>query len=162
VYALSLGVYASTWTYFGSVGFAERAGLTFLAIYIGPTLAAFLAPTVGARVLRLTRDHQLGSLADLFAYRLQSRAAGTVVTLAAVVASLPYLAQQLRAVVDVVRSIGGAPASERVLALGLTVVLAAFTVVFGARHPSSRGAQEGLLVAIALESLVKLIALPVL
>jgi PAS domain S-box-containing protein len=157
VYALALGVYASTWTYFGSVGFAGRAGLEFLAIYVGPTIAALLAPTAGARILRLTRDHQLASVADLYAFRYQSRAAGTLVTVAAIVASLPYIALQIRAVVDAGRVLGGS--ADAPLASGFVCVLAVFTVVFGARDASSRRAQDGLLAAVAVESLAKLVAL---
>src|SRR5262249_59808503 len=79
-YALSLGVYATSWTYSGSVGFAQKHGYGFLSIYLGVTLACLLVPVVWEPVLRLCREHQLTSLADLFAFRFQSQAAGMLVT----------------------------------------------------------------------------------
>jgi PAS domain S-box-containing protein len=158
VYALALGVYASSWTYFGSVGLAKRAGLSFLAVYLGPTIAALLGPTVGGRILRIVRTHQLGSLADLFAFRYRSRTVGALVTMAALVASLPYIAQQVRAAVASV-TVLTRPGHEALLGLGFCGMLALFAMFIGARSASSRGAQDGLVVAVALESLVKLVAL---
>src|SRR5215510_6327427 len=79
--ALSLGVYASTWTYYGSVGFAGAEGFRFLTIYLGVTLACLLVPVVWLPVLRLSREHQLASLADLFAFRYRSAPVGVAVTL---------------------------------------------------------------------------------
>ncbi len=72
-YTLALGVYASSWTYFGSVGYAKGHGLLFLGTQIGKTLAMMLAPVVWVRVLALTRQHQLTSVADLFAFRYRSK-----------------------------------------------------------------------------------------
>jgi signal transduction histidine kinase/Na+/proline symporter len=158
IYALALGVYASSWTYFGSVGLAKRSGLLFLAVYLGPTIAALLGPTLGVRLLRIVRAHQLASLADLFAFRYRSRAGGTIVTVAALVASLPYIALQVRAVVASLTALTR-PGHEAALGLGFCLLLALFAMFFGARSPSSRGAQDGLVVAIAFESVVKLGAL---
>jgi Na+/proline symporter/signal transduction histidine kinase len=158
IYSLALGVYASSWTYYGSVGLAKRSGLQFLAIYIGPTLAVVLAPVLFARILRLTREHQLGSLADLFAFRFRSKLVGLVVTVASFVASLPYIALQIRAIVDSLRVVTGLH-SPWLVATSFCAVLAVFAVVFGTRNVSARGQQDGLLVAIALESVVKLVAL---
>jgi len=75
VSALSLGVYASTWSYYGSVGFAGAEGYRFLSIYLGVTLACLLVPVVWLPLLRLSREHQLSSLADLFAFRYRSAGA---------------------------------------------------------------------------------------
>ena len=158
VYSLALGVYASSWTYYGSVGLARRSGLQFLAIYIGPTLAIALAPVLFGRILRLTREHQLASLADLFAFRFRSKLVGLVVTVASFVASLPYIALQIRAIVDSLRVVTGLH-SPWLVATSFCAVLAVFAVVFGTRAVSARGQQDGLLVAIALESVVKLVAL---
>jgi PAS domain S-box-containing protein len=158
VYALALGVYASSWTYFGSVGLAKRSGLLFLAVYLGPTIAALLGPTLGVRLLRVVRAHQLASLADLFAFRYRSRAGGTLVTVAALVASLPYIALQVRATVASLTTLTR-PGHDAALGLGFCLLLALFAMVLGARSPSSRGAQDGLVVAVALESVVKLVAL---
>ncbi|MFA5531565.1 MAG: ATPase, partial [Thiohalomonadaceae bacterium] len=80
-YALSLGVYATSWSFYGSVGFAQSSGYNFLTIYLGVTLAFLLAPVLLQPILRLTREYQLSSLADVFAFRYRSQWAGVLVTL---------------------------------------------------------------------------------
>jgi Na+/proline symporter/signal transduction histidine kinase len=156
--ALSLGVYASTWSYYGSVGFAGSEGYNFLTIYLGVTLACLLIPVVWLRVLRLSREHQLASLADLFAFRYRSAQVGVAVTLFLLAGSLPYLAQQIRAVAASVHLLTG-QGSPAFLGLVFCLVIAAFAVLFGARHVSAREKHTGLVVAIAFESVVKLVAL---
>ena len=99
-YVLSLGVYATSWTYYGSVGFAQAQGYNFLAIYLGVTLAFLLVPVLLMPILRLVRDYQLTSLADLFAFRFRSQFAGVLVTLFMLVGTLPYIALQIRAVTE--------------------------------------------------------------
>ena len=96
-YILSLGVYATSWSYYGSVGYAEQNGLLFLTIYLGVTIAFMLAPILLEPILRVTREYQLASLADLFAFRYRSQFAGVLVTLFMLVGALPYIALQIRA-----------------------------------------------------------------
>jgi len=158
VYTLSLGVYATSWSYYGSVGFAKQQGLQFLTIYLGVTLAFLLAPVLLRPILRLTREYQLTSLADLFAFRYRSQLAGILVTLFTLVGTLPYIALQIRAVTESLRVLTQ-EATPQALALGFCGVLVLFAILFGARHVSPREKHEGLVVAIAFESLVKLIAL---
>lgn len=79
IYVLSLGVYATSWTYYGSVSFAETQGYLFLTIYLGVTLAFAFTPILFQPILRLTREYQLTSLADLFAFRYRSQLAGILV-----------------------------------------------------------------------------------
>ncbi|MDC0748858.1 ATP-binding protein [Polyangium mundeleinium] len=158
VYSLSLGVYATSWTYFGGVGFAGSHGLTFLAVCLGPTLACIAAPLVWQPILRLSRDQQLTSLADLFAFRYRGRRVGVFVTLLALVASVPYIAQQIHAVVDSARALAPT-ASPAALGLGFSALLTTFTVLFGARHLTARERHGGLALAVAFESVVKLVAL---
>ena len=100
VYVLSLGVYATSWTYYGSVGFAQEQGYLFLTVYLGVTIAFMLTPVLLQPMLRLTRDYQLTSLADLLAFRYRSQLAGVLVTLFMLVGSLPYIALQIRAVTE--------------------------------------------------------------
>jgi len=157
-YTLSLGVYATTWTFYGSVGFAQSSGYNFLAIYLGVTLAFMLAPLLLSPILRIVRDYQLTSLADLFAFRYQSQLLGVLVTLFMLAGTFPYLALQILAVTESV-SLLTQEAPPKVLALGFCVTLTLFAVLFGARHSSAREKHEGLVVAIAFESLVKLVAL---
>lgn len=157
-YTLSLGVYATSWTFYGSVGFAQQQGYNFLTIYLGVTLAFLLTPLLLGPILRLTREYQLASLADLFAFRYRSQLAGVLVTLFMLAGSLPYLALQIRAVSESLQVLTR-EATPNALALGFCITLTLFAVLFGARHSSAREKHEGLVVAIAFESLVKLTAL---
>lgn len=157
-YALSLGVYATSWTYYGSVGFAQSHGYNFLTIYLGVTLTFLLAPVLLSPILRLTRDYQLTSLADVFAFRYHSQAAGALVTVFMLLGALPYISLQIRAVTESVQVLTQ-EATPTVLALGFCVTLTLFAILFGARHISPREKHEGLVAAIAFESAVKLVAL---
>ena len=157
-YALSLGVYATSWTYSGSVGFARDHGYAFLTIYLGVTLACLLVPVVWEPVLRLCREHQLTSLADLFAFRFQSQAAGVLVTVFMLAGNLPYLALQIHAVTAAFKVLAQASPPSGI-ALMFCAVVTLFALLFGARHVTPRERHAGLGVAIAFESLVKLLAL---
>lgn len=157
-YVLSLGVYATSWSYYGSVGFAQAQGYNFLTIYLGVTLAFVLAPVLLMPILRLTRDYQLTSLADLFAFRYRHQATGVLVTLFMLLGILPYISLQIRAVTESIRVLTQ-DVAPTVVALGFCVTLTLFAILFGARHASAREKHEGLVVAIAFESAVKLIAL---
>lgn len=157
-YVLSLGVYATTWTYYGSVGFAAGQGYTFLTVYLGVTIAFALAPVLLEPLLRLVRDYQLTSLADLFAFRFRSQAAGIMVTLFMLAGTLPYLALQIQAVTETIRVLTQ-EAAPKPLAFGFCLVLILFAILFGARHITAREKHDGLVMAVAFESLVKLIAL---
>jgi PAS domain S-box-containing protein len=157
-YTLSLGVYATTWSYYGSVGFAASQGYSFLAIYVGVTLAFVLAPSLLAPLLRLVRDYQLSSLADVFAFRYPSAATGVLVTLFMLMGILPYISLQIQAVTSSVQVVTR-EAPPDVLALVFCLTVTMFAVLFGARQVTPREKHEGLVVAIAFESLVKLVAL---
>ncbi|MDX5364396.1 MAG: ATPase, partial [Pseudazoarcus pumilus] len=158
VYALALGVYATSWSFYGSVGFAQSQGYNFLTIYLGVTLAFVLAPLMLAPLLRLVREHQLTSIADLFAFRYPSPWTGTLVTLFMLVGVLPYIALQIKAVAESVAIITQ-EAPPHLLALGFCATLSLFAILFGARHVTPREKHEGLVVAIAFESVIKLFAL---
>ena len=157
-YALGLGVYASSWTYYGSVGFAAKHGLTFLAVYMGATLGCIASPILWARVLRLTREHRLGSVADLLAFRFGGRRVGAAVAAFALLASVPYVAQQIHAVNDSARTILGAPPGP-VAGLVITALLSLFAMAFGASGRAPQERHEGLGIVVAFESLVKLAAM---
>lgn len=159
-YVLSLGVYATSWSYYGSVGFAQTQGYGFLTIYLGVTLAFVLAPVLLMPILRLTRDYQLTSLADLFAFRYRGQFTGVLVTVFMLVGIVPYISLQIRAVTE---SIGvlTQEATPSMLAFGFCIMLILFAILFGARHVTPREKHEGLVVAIAFESAIKFIALSV-
>ena len=158
LYVLSLGVYATTWSYYGSVGFAADQGILFLTIYLGVTLAFILTPVLLLPLLRLVRSHQLTSVADLFAFRFDSQAAGTLVTVLALMGILPYIALQIRGVAEATQAL--APdASPVPIAIGFCILVTVFAIIFGARHVTPREKHVGLTAAIAFESFVKLLAL---
>lgn len=158
VYTLSLGVYATSWSFYGSVGFAQREGFNFLTIYLGTTLAFVASPILLRPILKLTETYRLASLADLFAFRYHSQAAGILVTLFMLAGTLPYMSLQIQAVTNTLQ-IMTEGSQHAVIALGFCVTMALFSILFGARHISLREKHQGLVVAIAFESLVKLIAL---
>src|SRR5216684_236292 len=156
-YALSLGVYASSWTYYGSVGFARANGYNFLTIYLGVTLSCLLVPVLWMPIVGEFRGRRLTALADLFAFRYQSQAAGVLAAVFVIACNLPYLALQIRAVTESVGVLTSAPPG----AVGLVFcgLVTLFAILFGARHLTPRERHEGLVVAIAFESVVKLAAL---
>ena len=158
VYALSLGVYATSWTFYGSVGLANNSGLAFLTIYLGVTAAFMLGPYLLAPISRLCRDYQLSSIADLLAFRYGGRATGFVVTVFMLMGILPYISLQITAVTRSIQVLAR-EAAPNLLALVFCLVIIIFSVAFGARHLTSREKHSGLVVAIAFESAVKLIAL---
>ncbi|TWI50877.1 PAS domain S-box-containing protein [Pseudomonas duriflava] len=158
VYTLSLGVYTSAWAFYGTVGLAYDYGYGFLSYYLGLCGAFLLAPVLLYPILRLTRAYQLSSLADLFAFRFRSTWAGALTTLLMVIAVLPLLALQIQAVATSTGILISAQAQNST-ALAFCTLITLFAMLFGARQISARERHEGLVVAIAFESLVKLIAL---
>ena len=157
-YALALGVYATTWTLFGSVGFAASEGYDFLAIYFGVTLSCIAIPFLWAPVAELVDRYRLGSIADLFAFRYQSRTLGAVVSIFMVAGLLPYIALQLRAVADGAAVLVGQEPSET-LGSVYAILLSTFAVALGVRYADGRAHRPGLIATLAFESIFKLFAL---
>jgi Na+/proline symporter/nitrogen-specific signal transduction histidine kinase len=170
IYALSLAVYCTTWTFYGSVGRAASTGIGFLPIYLGPTLIAGLWWFVMLKIIRISKANRITSIADFVATRYgKSQLLGGLVTVIAVVGVVPYISLQLKAVSnsftillhypDIVMP---AKAATQALwqdsALYIAMILAAFTVLFGTRHLDATERHEGMVAAIAFESVVKLLA----
>ena len=155
---LSLGVYATSWSYYGSVGFAHSSGYSFLTIYLGVTIAFLLGPVLLMPILRLVREYQLTSIADLFAFRYPGPLTGLVVTLFMLFGILPYISLQIQAVTESVEVLTNRAAPDA-LAFVFCLTLTLFAILFGARHLTPREKHSGLVVAIAFESAVKLLAL---
>jgi len=158
VYTLSLGVYATSWSFYGSVGFAQKEGFSFLTIYLGATIAFVASPILLRPILKLTESYRLASLADLFAFRYHSQAAGVLVTLFMLAGTLPYISLQIQAMTNTLQ-IMTQSAQNSNMALGFCITIGLFSILFGTRHISLREKNHGLVVAIAFESLVKLLAL---
>jgi Na+/proline symporter/nitrogen-specific signal transduction histidine kinase len=170
IYSLSLGVYATAWTFYGSVGRAAADGVGFLPIYIGPTLMMALWWLVVRKIIRISKANRITSLADFVSSRYgKSALLAGLVTVIAVVGVVPYIALQLKAISnsytilvqypDVVL-----PAHREAVpmladtAFWMAMVLAIFTILFGTRHLDASERHEGMVAAIAFESLVKLVA----
>jgi Na+/proline symporter/nitrogen-specific signal transduction histidine kinase len=169
VYALSLGVYATSWTYYGSVGRAAATGIGFLPIYLGPTVMVATWWMLLRKIIRICRQNRITSLADFVSARYgKSAFLGGLVTVIAVVCIVPYIALQLKAITttfDIFRTypeLGGrVPPDPPLLAdtaLYVALLLAAFTILFGTRHLDATERHEGMVAAIAVECVVKLVA----
>ncbi|ASP40699.1 ATPase [Bacterioplanes sanyensis] len=161
VYILSLGVYASAWAFYGSVGLAYQYGYGFLAYYLGIAGAFVMSPILLRPLLNITRTYQLSSLADLLAFRYRSRLAGMLVTVFMLAVVVPMLTLQLRAIADTLHLLNRDWDTAE-LAFGFCLTMILFAVLFGARHVSPREKHEGLVLALAFESLLKLSAILVL
>ena len=159
IYSLSLAVYATAWTFYGSVGRAAENGVGFLPIYIGPTLMIALWWIVMRKILRISKQNRITSLADFIASRYgKSALLGGVVTVIAVIGIVPYISLQLKAVSASFTTVAGAVPGLGDTALWVALILAAFTIAFGTRHIDNAEHHEGMVAAIAFESLVKLVA----
>ena len=157
VYVLSLGVFASVWAYYTSIGNALRDGYGYLANSIGISLAFLLSPLLLRPLLELTRTYQLSSLADLMAFRYRSPWSGTVSTIVILITVIPLIALQIRAVSDTAFLLSP-QAEQGLLAIGFCVIITLFSILFGTSRRAGRTQYDGLVMAIAFESLVKLIA----
>ena len=170
IYALSMAVYATSWTFYGSVGRAAQNGVGFLPIYLGPTLMAALWWIILRKMIVISKANRITSIADFIASRYgKSSLLGGLVTIIAVFGVIPYIALQLKAVSNSFTLLLQYPdivvpaPKQAVYALGDTalyvaLLLAAFTIVFGTRHLDATERHEGMVAAIAFESLVKLLA----
>ena len=167
IYPLSLAIYCTSWTFFGSVGFASRTGYEFLTIYIGPVLMIGLCSPLIARIVRLAKEQNITSIADFIAARYgKGQAVAATVALIAIIGSIPYIALQLKAVSSSLETILSRISPIDVvtgpllgdLALFVALSMATFAVLFGTRHVDATEHQDGLMLAIATESIVKLVA----
>ena len=163
-YALSLAVYCTSWTFFGSVGLAASTGYDFFPVYLGPILLFVFGWRILLRIVRLAKSQNITSVADFLAARYgKSQAVAAIVTVIAVAGTLPYIALQLKAVALSVNALLGPGALGHLhfpadTALIIAIAMAIFAILFGTRHIDATEHQEGLIVAVAAESLVKLAA----
>lgn len=170
IYSLSLAVYCSTWTFYGSVGRAAATGIGFLPIYLGPTLMAGLWWFVMRKIIRISKTNRITSIADFVASRYgKNQFLGGLVTVIAVVGIVPYISLQLKAVANsfsillhypniIMPSKFSTQPLWQDSALYIAMILAAFTILFGTRHLDATERHEGMVAAIAFESVVKLLA----
>ncbi len=163
VYTLSISVYCTAWTFYGAVGSAARNGLEFLAIYLGPTLVFIGWWWFLRKLVRIGNTQRITSIADLISSRYgKSNLLAVVVTLLAVIGSTPYIALQLQSLTlsfAVFTHTNANAPSPAITAFLIAAGLAAFTVVFGTRNLDANERHHGVVTAIAVEAIVKLIAL---
>ena len=166
-YALSLAIYCTSWTFFGSVGLAAERGPEFLTIYLGPMLIFVFGFPLLRRIVRLAQSEKITSIADFLGARYgKSFAVASIATVIATVGVVPYIALQLKAISGsvslMVEHYNGAPPSfdpfVSDISLIVAMLLALFAVLFGTRHADATEHQQGLVLAVAAESVVKLAA----
>jgi Na+/proline symporter/signal transduction histidine kinase len=170
IYALSLGVYCTAWTFYGSVGQASRSGIGYLPIYLGPTLLMLIGWFVLRKMIRISKVNRIISIADFVASRYdKSSLLGGLVTIVAVAGIIPYISLQLKGITTNFVILSSYPEISmpaqietiplfRDTAFFVALLLALFAILFGTRHLDVTKHHEGLVAAIAFESVVKLVA----
>jgi len=171
IYTLSIAVYCTSWTFYGSVGKAATTGIDFLLIYLGPSLTAFSWIFLLRRIIRISKENNITSIADFISLRYgKSLWLGAIVTMIAMFGIMPYIAIQIKAVSTSFYLISGFTAENIRIPHGtsqltvpsgllLALILSVFSVIFGARRLVSSERHEGLMAAVAFESVVKLVSL---
>ncbi|WP_027145682.1 PAS domain-containing hybrid sensor histidine kinase/response regulator [Mesorhizobium sp. WSM3626] len=167
IYALSLAIYCTSWTFFGSVGLSSERGLEFLGIYTGPVLVFVFGFPLLNRIVRLAKTEKITSVADFLGARYgKSFTVAAIATLIATIGAVPYIALQLKAISGsvslMVEHYTGSPPSfdpfVSDISLVVAMLLALFAVLFGTRHADATEHQDGLVLAVAVETVVKLAA----
>ncbi|WP_404839354.1 NahK/ErcS family hybrid sensor histidine kinase/response regulator [Aeromonas media] len=165
LYSLSLAVYCTSWTFFGTVGQASESPWSPVPIYLGPMLVFLFGWRLLARLILVAKREHITSIADFIAARYgKSQRLAMVISLIAVMGILPYLVLQLKAIVTgldllMANSVPAGPTGNTAeLALGVALLLALFSILFGTRNLDATEHHRGMVVAIAFESVVKLLA----
>jgi len=166
IYTLSIAVYCTAWTFFGSVGKAATQGVTFLTIYLGPTVMAFFWWFILRKLLRICKENNITTMSDFLTLRYGKEAfLGALVTIGVLLAIVPYISLQLKSISDTFNILAYhaviSPLATPVYqdtALYVALILALFGILFGARHLDPSERHEGLVAAVVFESLVELVA----
>ncbi|GGC07447.1 hypothetical protein GCM10011352_37170 [Marinobacterium zhoushanense] len=163
VYSLSLAVYCSSWTFYGAVGRAASTGWEFMATYLGPALVFLFAWRVIEKIILISKQQNITSISDFISSRYgKSQSLAVLVTVIAVLGTIPYIALQLKAVAISYNAL--APGATEALSKGsdtalfVALAMAVFGILFGTRHIDATEHHEGLVLAVAFESIVKLAA----
>ena len=160
IYTLSLSIYCTSWTFYGAVGSAVRSGIEFATIYLGPTLVFMAYWLILKRMVRISKEQRVTSIADFVSARYgKSATVSLLVTFIAIAGTTPYVALQLLAVSQSVEALVGARAAGTDVAFWTAATMAFFVIAFGTRRIAANESQPGIVAAIALEAVVKLVAL---
>lgn len=163
IYVLSLAVYCSAWTYYGSVGIASKSGISFLAIYLGPVIALPLWLVLVRKIIRISKQQKISSIADFISLRYgNNRFLGALVTVTCLMSVVPYIALQLKAVSETfeLMTVDNAYVSQGVFddsTLYISLIIAVFVVFFGTRTQDTTRHKKGIMATVALESVLKLV-----
>lgn len=165
VYALSLAVYCSAWTYYGSIGVAARSGIEFITIYLGPVIAAPLWVYILQKIIRLSKVYNISSLADFISLRYgNNRSVGAIVTIICALSIIPYIALQLKAVSESFNILAHPESfssqNEYLLTdttFYIAIILALFSAFYGTLRYDASHQKRGLFFAVSVESIIKLL-----
>jgi PAS domain S-box-containing protein len=159
IYSLSLAVYCTSWTFYGSVGRAANSGLSFLTIYLGPTLMAALWWIILRKIILISKENRITTISDFISTRYgKSLGLSALVTIVAVVGITPYLGLQLKAIMSTFSLLSGRHEGSHFAGWFISVILGVFAIIFGARRLDSSERHGGLVFAVAFESAFKLVA----
>ena len=162
VYTLSLAVYCTAWTYYGSVGIASSSGISFLAIYLGPVLAMPLWIVLMKKVIRISKQHKISSIADFISIRYgNNRQLGALVTLTCLFAIIPYISLQLKAVSETFSLISAKGSYQSTgffddSTFYIALLIAIFVAFYGTLSTDTSEHRKGIVATVALESILKL------
>jgi len=166
IYALSLAVYCTAWTYYGSIGVAVNNGLDYLPIYIGPIIIIPAWIYINRKIIRIARINKVSSIADFISLRYgNSRSFGAIITLVCIFGIIPYIGLQIKAISETFHLVTNTPISQNIFtdnATYVVVLLALFSSYYGTRYVDASEKRLGIISAVALESFLKLIFLIVL
>ena len=162
VYALSLSVYCTAWTFYGSVGRVKQTGIEFLSIYIGPTLVMLLGWSLLRKIIRISHVQNITSIADFISARYgKYRSLGVWVTIISLLAGLPYIGLQIKAISKSFQILTGVQSGQHFYqepAFYISILLVVFTILFGTRKVQANETHEGMVMAVATEGILKLLA----
>lgn len=160
VYSLSLAVYCTTWTYYGSIGVAANSGLNFIPIYLGPVIAFPAWILILRKIIRISRVNKISSIADFISLRYgNSRFLGALVTIISLIAILPYIGLQLKAISETFHIVTQSEETNNVFldtSTYVAIVLAVFASFYGTRYVDASEKRKGIVTAVAMESVLKL------
>ncbi len=160
IYALSLAVYCTAWTYYGSIGVAATSGLNYLPIYIGPIMIIPAWIYINTRIVRISRVNKISSLADFISLRYgNSRSLSAIITIVCLLAVVPYIGLQIKAISETFHLVTETEISKNILtdnATFVVVLIALFSSYYGTRYVDASEKRLGIISAIALESFLKL------
>lgn len=161
VYSLSIAVYCTAWTYYGSIGVAAKSGLNYLAIYIGPIMIIPAWIIILRKIIRISKVNKISSIADFISLRYgNSRLIGGLVTIVCLAGIIPYISLQLKAISETFHLVTETNTNSFILydtTTYITVVIGLFASYYGTRYVDASEKRKGVITVIALESLIKLL-----